>query len=326
MLNDLIKHSIFIQRYGSGLYNDLLPDLKELRDRILTKILSSTPYQMERLSLILKDIDTIIASGTKRFQPSLWGDFAEYENEFSLKMLDNNTQNVAIGAGLNAEAMAVVIGSSQMELDGKKKLTIAQAIDTFSKRYSKDIKSEIEFGIAEGETTDQIARRIQSLSNNRTRQQAKALVTTITNHVGNEVRSKVWEDYEDLFEGYEYVATLDGRTSPRCISLSGMIFKTLGTAIKPPQHFSCRSVLLPKIKKEYSLGIDTTRSSSSGQVPSSTTYDQWLRSQSKAIQVEVLGVKRREAWLSGKEPITRYIDSKGDYYTLEQLKQKDLIK
>lgn len=325
MLNDLIKHQVFIQRYGSGVYNDLLPDLKELRDRISTKILSSTPYQMERLSLILKEIDTLIASGLNKFQPSLWGDFAEYENEFSLKMLDNNTQNVAIGAGLNAEAMAVVIGSSQMELDGKKKLTIAQAIDTFSKRYSKDIKSEIEFGIASGETTDQIARRIQLLSNNRTRQQAKALVTTITNHVGNEVRSKVWEDYEGLFEGYEYVSTIDNRVTILCASRDGKIYSAKD--FPPlPAHWNCRSVKLPRIKKEYSLGIDTTRSSMNGPVSSKLTYSGWLKGQSKEVQNEVLGVERAKLFRSGEITLDRFVDSNGKTYTLEQLKQKDLIK
>lgn len=325
MLNDLIKHQVFIQRYGSGIYNELLPDLKQLRDRISSKILSSTPYQMERLSLILKDIDTLISSGTKRFQPSLWGDFVEYENEFSLKMLDNNTQNVAIGAGLNAEAMAVVIGSSQMELDGKKKLTIAQAIDTFSKRYSKDIKSEIEFGIASGETTDQIARRIQSLSNNRTRQQAKALVTTITNHVGNEVRSKVWEDYDDLFEGYEYVATLDARTTIICASRDGKVYP-LDKFPTLPAHWNCRSVKTPMIKAEYSLGIDTTRASMNGTVSSKITYSGWLKGQSKEVQNEVLGVERAKLFRSGKITLDRFVDSNGQTYTLQQLKQKDLIK
>lgn len=46
-------------------------------------------------------------------------------------------------------------------------------------------------------------------------------------------------------EYFEYVAILDGRTTEICRSLNGKIFKKTDTRILPPNHYNCRSVVVP---------------------------------------------------------------------------------
>ena len=46
-------------------------------------------------------------------------------------------------------------------------------------------------------------------------------------------------------EYFEYVAILDGRTTIICTSLNGKIFKRTDTKILPPNHYNCRSVVVP---------------------------------------------------------------------------------
>lgn len=48
-------------------------------------------------------------------------------------------------------------------------------------------------------------------------------------------------------EYFEYVAILDGRTTLICQKLNGKIFKKTDTRILPPNHYNCRSVVVPTL-------------------------------------------------------------------------------
>jgi len=210
-----------------------------------------------------------------------------------------------------------------MELDGKM-LTIDGVLKVFAKGYTKDIKREIQFGIAEGETTEQIAKRITELSNNRTKAQAKAVVQTIANHVGTQARNEVFKENEYLFKGDRWTSVLDSKTSPICQMRDGRIYP-IGEGPFPPAHYHCRSVRIPELYNKYKLVKESTRQSESGPVSNKLNYSDWLKTQSKAVQVEVLGEARAKAFRANKLPLNRYIDRKGVYYTLDELKAKDLI-
>jgi SPP1 gp7 family putative phage head morphogenesis protein len=56
-----------------------------------------------------------------------------------------------------------------------------------------------------------------------------------------------------------------------------------------------------------------------GQVPSSQTYDSWLRKQPKEFQTEVLGRAKAELFRNGLT-LDKFIDEKGKPYTIAQLK------
>jgi hypothetical protein len=58
-----------------------------------------------------------------------------------------------------------------------------------------------------------------------------------------------------------------------------------------------------------------------GTVPGITTYDQWLRTQPRAFQNEVLGVKKAQAFRGGLK-LDKFIDRRGQELTLVQLKEK----
>jgi hypothetical protein len=69
-----------------------------------------------------------------------------------------------------------------------------------------------------------------------------------------------------------------------------------------------------------------------GQVPAKLSYDQWLRTQTKEFQDEVLGPRRAQMFRDGHpdgEPVleTRefYAVSKKDHELLMQLKKKDTL-
>lgn len=325
MINDLTRHSVWLSRYYNGIFKEIEPELKKMRDEISQQILSSTPYQAERLSILLKEINAIIDRTTERIQPSLFDDFAEYEQSWTLKLLDKSTvASVVVGTGIASEQLKALIKDTTMTLEGKKPMTIEELVAYFNESAKKQIKKEITRGLVKGKTTDIIAKEILQFTKDRTFQQAKATVLTIANHVGNVAMRSVFEEHKELFIGDRWRTILDGRATPRCISLSGKIFP-IGKGIYPPIHYRCRSKRYPELIEKYKLDIDRTQSSQYGQVPADWNYNDWLKHQSVTVQNEILGEARANAYRKSGESINKFIDD-GRFYTLKELKAKDLIK
>jgi len=59
MQNELTKHTIFLERHANGiLKSDVLPILKTMREQLSARILSATPFQIARIKILLKEIDS----------------------------------------------------------------------------------------------------------------------------------------------------------------------------------------------------------------------------------------------------------------------------
>jgi len=134
--------------------------------------------------------------------------------------------------------------------------------------------------------------------------QAEALVRTAVNQVVTKAHFETYAANSDITSQYEYVATLDSRTTFICMSLDGRTWAYDDPAGKqPPQHWNCRSTIVPIVDWK-GLGIEpppeSTRASAGGQVKSSVTYGDWLRRQSAAKQDEILGPTRARLFRDGK--------------------------
>lgn len=104
----------------------------------------------------------------------------------------------------------------------------------------------------------------------------------------------------ESFEKYRYVAIIDERTTARCEFLDGQEFKAdEADAVRPPQHFNCRSELQPVAsdeKVDKALARDTQRK-----------FRVWLRSQPEKLQRQVVGNKLFAAFQTGDyEPPPRW--------------------
>jgi SPP1 gp7 family putative phage head morphogenesis protein len=200
------------------------------------------------------------------------------------------------------------------------------------------IRDAIRIGVIEGQTIQQMTQRIRGTKANAyadgllgiSRRNAETIIRTAVSHTQNFARERVMKANEDIIKGEQFVATLDGRTSPECIQNDGRVFD-IGEGPIPPLHFNCRSVRVAVLKSFRELGYDideipeSTRASLDGQVPADTTYDGWLRTQPKEIQEEVLGKTRAELYRSNELQVTQFINNKGEFYPLDELRKKDLL-
>jgi SPP1 gp7 family putative phage head morphogenesis protein len=136
------------------------------------------------------------------------------------------------------------------------------------------ITSAIQLGLARGETVDEMIRRLRGTARSgftdgvlsATRRQAETLVRTVTNHLANEARERVFQANSDVIRAVRWVSTLDTRTSPVCRYRDGRLApigdqplpsnvpKLSPPTARPPAHFSCRSIMVALISLDSIIG------------------------------------------------------------------------
>ena len=173
---------------------------------------------------------------------------------------------------------------------------------------------------------------------------AEALVRTSIQTVSNAVRDETIDANQDIVRARMAVATLDLRTTDLCKSRDGALWGLDGKPLSespvkidypgpPPWHFNCRTTIVPITKSWKELGgklkdgaeekiSDRERASMDGQVPAKLTYEQWLKTKPKSVQVEVLGPGRWQLWNDGKITFADLVDTSGRPLTLEQLRRR----
>ena len=143
--------------------------------------------------------------------------------------------------------------------------TVEKAFRGIATRQQESLARHIRQGVFSGESTQEIARRMVGklefgtfptsvkqisqaggelikLSTN----QIQTIVRTSVNQVQNQASQAVYAANSKVAPKYEYVATLDSRTSPICRRLDGRKF-AYNKGPTPPQHFNCRSTTVPVI-------------------------------------------------------------------------------
>ena len=239
--------------------------------------------------------------------------------------------------------------------------TVNKAFRGIAASSQEKLALAIRSGVFSGETTQQIARRLvgdlnfadfgplsvkqlaasggelTKLANH----QIQTIVRTSVNQVQNQASQAVYAANSKVAPKYEYVATLDSKTTPICQRLDGQQF-AYNKGPTPPQHFNCRSTTVPVVdfdglqKKYPSLekppetALDT-RPSITGRVPQNVAYGDWLLNQKKDLQIKTLGNEQRVRFFkrlankkgsSGQKALRQIIRSDGTEKTLDQIKKE----
>lgn len=331
LIDGVTRHQIFVQRYAAGREREAAQVIERLINTVNSRLASDvTELGRGRLEAILFDLEsyskeTLAALSNSTVQEALR--FAEYETGFNQRLLGAN-----ISASLTVPAPTQVssaIFSSIMQVEPSRGYTIERALQIFNGKKTEQIISTIRDGIILGDTRQQITNSLMSIKELE-KQQAATLVRTITNHVSSESRSLFMSENEDVLEGYEWLATLDSRTSLICASRDGTVYPFTddpARSPKPPAHFSCRSTILPVVKPEFDLtgsrvGVRPSVGADGVEiVRGSTNYESWLKRQPKTFQEEVLGKDRTKLFREGNLQLTNFVDSSGSTINLERLKE-----
>jgi SPP1 gp7 family putative phage head morphogenesis protein len=125
-----------------------------------------------------------------------------------------------------------------MDIIEGQKITIPQMLSQFTEVKAVQMNRILQDGFTEGLTQDQLISRVREIEPLQ-RRQAAALVRTGTNSVSSIARYRTAVENSDVLDGYEWVSTLDDRTSLVCASRDGMVYEFTESSPKPPAHWNC---------------------------------------------------------------------------------------
>jgi len=239
--------------------------------------------------------------------------------------------------------------------------TVEKAFRGIAENQKDALTRHIRQGVFSGESTQQIARRmigrldfsqkgsvrqiaqaggeLTKLANH----QIQTIVRTSVNQVQNQASQAVYAANSKVAPKYEYVATLDSRTSPICKRLDGRKF-AYNKGPTPPQHFNCRSTTVPVVDyeglskrkgfedlKPPPKGKVVTRPTGegTGRVPQDTQYGDWLLGQDKKLKVKTLGNEQKVRYFerlakkegSGQKAIRKMVREDGSERSLADLQK-----
>ena len=340
-LDKTIRRAVLLERFKSSEIKKILSFMDE-----------ETFPQV--LSLIEKDISKVrvqnrkIASGSKKrysdFRKSLRRLMRESSRGMSAISLESLEEFARADAAWQASMMSETINIPSLSLEKPTSATLRQIVRgeivegallkdwwrSVGTNGAREIERSIAQGIVDGDGIDQIVRRIRGTRAfngvfKGIRRDAEAITRTAITHVSARAREETFSKNDDIVKGYQYVATLDSRTTVICASLDGQVFEP-NKGRRPPQHINCRSTVIPVTKAWWELGVPredvpaTTRASMRGQVAAKMTYPEWLRKQSKAIQDEALGPKRAALFRQGVD-IDKFVSPNSRPLTLDEIQK-----
>lgn len=336
-----IRHAILIEQLKNRearkiltrLNTDVLPDVLREIERRLSKGISTKRFIKLRRAYTL-----LIREGYKRLGIDLREGLVPIAEAEALNQIRLINQLSPIQLSLTIPSIPTLRVLANGKVRGQ---TVKKYFSNLAAKDANEITRQLQIGLVEGESVPELVRRIRGTREqaftdgvlNTTRHNAETIARTAVNDITTKAREEVYKANTDVVSQVKYLATLDSRTTAICASLDGRVFN-IDEGPRPPQHFNCRSTTVPIMKSFKELGIPglnelppATRASASkeftGQVPATTTYPQWLKTQPASVQNEALGVGKGKLFRKGKLPDERFFNDRSKQLTLKQLQTED---
>lgn len=207
------------------------------------------------------------------------------------------------------------------------------------KNFSSETKNKINTAAREayrqGLSVEELKRQIIGTRSSRykngilysSQRDGRTLSRTLINGVANNVSNRFAMLNDDIYEGWQYIATFDNRTSQICRGLGSLdTIYPIGEGPLPPQHPNCRSTIGFVLKDEYKENNITTTKRARGDdgfelVDKNITYDVWLRTQSDEFVGDVLSGTQYKLFKKGIN-LNKFVDNFGDAFSMAELKVK----
>lgn len=298
-----VRHQVFLERLKAGQAADITPYLQDI-DRFIRLKLSKgelTGYARAKLVTLLDGIDKMIAGELARFQTGFiknLNELAVSESIFEGKALNKATNDLFEPVVPSPAQVRAAVFSSPLSVRGAQGgLLMEPFIKGWSDAQKAALVGTIRQGAFEGQTNAQIVKAIRGtqaagfangiLAMNK--RQTEAMVRTAIQATSGFARQATLMENADLVKSYQWVSTLDNKTSEICQALSNRTWK-VGEGPTPPAHINCRSTIVPVLNEKFNFLKDgATQSSQFGPVDANESFFSWLKKQPAPFQDATIG-------------------------------------
>ena len=349
--NEAIYHRVNLVSYENNLIKESLKLLnvadRELSAQLYIALddLSASDFKISRLETMLNSVKSLSS-----FSDYLFGElsaFCEYESNYQYSLFKSLLPDIVTSKYPLMQVTPNQLFSAVKSKPFQGRL-LSEWVSNIEDDRLKRVANAVRTGYVTGETTEQIIKRVRGTKKNNYRdgvlaiskRNASSLIHSAIAHTAATSRDEFSKANNELIKGKQWLSTLDTSTTPMCIirDLKRYTLDNQPIGHNIPYgdgpgklHFCCRSVETFILKSYRELGIDIdevptgTRASMDGQVPAKTSYLEWLRSQSKERQEQVLGVERARLLREGIVEPEKFFTRDGHALTLNDLKAQEQI-
>jgi SPP1 gp7 family putative phage head morphogenesis protein len=346
LVNQATRNQVYLERLKSSEIKKVDIFLREADKAIRARLASDTLTDLTRarLEAVLVEIDREIADFYNTFGKELGRSFdgiAEITAANEVSMLNHIAPE---GVSFTAPTSARVLAAIKTDPLGVKGFGQGKLLEPWVADMSKPqrdlLTGAIRQGYFQGQSNAEILKTIRGTKGaqyadgllNKSKRDLETMVRTGIQHVATSARQRVYDENADIVTGYEWVSTLDNRTSQTCRSLDGVVFK-MGKGPLPPQHPNCRSTTVPALDAKYDwLDEGATRSArgpdgKSKAVDANQSYYDWLKKQPAGFQNDALGPTMgklfRDGGLAADEFARLNLGRSFQPLTIAQMREKD---
>jgi len=242
------RHSVFTQRFAGHLANLFDPYLERIQRelKVLMVDIPESTQNMRRINQLTREFRRVSVDVYGEYNLDvLFPDlelFSTDESIWQVNSLDSVIESDSINLKTPAPAQVWAgVNTTPLVLPDA---NVVRMLDPFVKDWEagqiKKVNDIIRTGFVTGRTNAQITQDIAGKNgylDNQNRQSIKTMVRTATTHTSNLARQKTMEENDDIVIGYEWVSTLDNRTSSICRFLDGKVYKHTDKKKRyPPAH------------------------------------------------------------------------------------------
>jgi len=336
------RHAVYYEGLKTRASREFERFLRDMQEDILArlaKIDDPASLTARRLESLLEAIKKTLDS---KFQDygKVWDEqireIGAYEGQFEVKALK---QVVDFDAVLPSPAQIYTAAfSNPLSVEGPDGGKLLEAFfRDWTEKNKTRIVNAIRLGAAQGQTTQEIVRRILGTRAAKfrdgiieaTRRDVTMMTRTALQHVAAQAREAVWQANDDIVKQVEWVSVLDARTSALCRGLDGRKFP-VKKGPRPPLHIGCRSAVVPVLKGNLALLQEGGSQFSRGEdgvefVKADLDYYDWIKTQGAGFQDSVLGPTRGKLLRDGGLSASRFqelqLDKKFRERTLDEMRE-----
>ena len=352
----LTAHTVDIQRFATELLRTrIFPTLKDARKAAQLILLEyeelSGVTQINEISrAIRRELNPILTESWDGVTSELQ-EFSHLEAAFVAGAIASANELPPLRVPVN-EQIDRFINRAIMSLNSGKRDTagvwpdfVRTNIDSTIAAFDNQVKT----GFSNGETINQISRRMRTIEEGLLKSESEALTRTGVQHYAVQARNAMANQNKDVIAREAPLIVFDNRTSSTCLSIGSRFGQKGWPAGEspvgyPPYHFNCRTAIVYLVDGQESLegeraaigGKKGKQASESfenrqdrtdkkvryrrrgdksfkpGQIPANSQIDSWLRSQPRWFVESTLGSKKKtRAFLEGRLSLDKFTDLTG---------------
>ena len=336
-LDKIIRQAVYLE----GLKAGEAENFKKVA-KLVDEYLSNNAYNIDIATLSIDKLNELLA----KLESGLSEVYSEYTEDLLTTIQEVYSHSYQMEARTLASSFegVAVIGSASVSpaaavlapivLDNKAVL-LDDLLADFTKNESKAVIDTLRASHFNGDSVPEMIKKIRGTKANNykdglldtSRRHAEALARTGIQHAAVTARQEFGNANSDIIEAKQFISVLDSRTSKQCQAIDHRIVP-LDSPLNPPFHVNCRTSVVFILKKEFRGDQSgSKRRAGKERIDAKMSYYDWLLTQSKEFQDDVLGKTRakllRDGGLFAEQFAKLSLDKNFNPLTLKQMKAKN---